>query len=236
MRSRANAARLRTTRGQVAVWRRFDCNGVLPRNPSDFRFRGVDGRGRQDLVRDPRSNGGTAVIRIDDRDSGREGYTFDIEWRGFGGGGGPGHPGPGGPGQGGPGPGGPGGGWGWGGYWDNGWGNEIRYRGNGKGEFYRDGGQRYRIRRVEVVVQRRDGSVIVNLDADNSPNTLGFRGKIQRASRDTIVAEVRTTSNWGNYSSADGVMRITLNAGRVYELNMDGQEGRSRRFYVRWRD
>jgi hypothetical protein len=42
---------------------------------------GVDGRGRQQLVRDPR-NGGTAVVRIEDREGGAEGYTFDLIWGG----------------------------------------------------------------------------------------------------------------------------------------------------------
>jgi len=73
---------LRTLAGQTAVWRRFECNGPLPRNPGEFRFRGIDGRGNVYLVRDPRSNKGRAVVRIEDRKGGREGYTFDLEWRG----------------------------------------------------------------------------------------------------------------------------------------------------------
>jgi hypothetical protein len=82
---RGDTARLHTLGGQRATWRRFVCNQVMPNNPRDFRFSGVDGRGRQELVRDPR-HGGAAVVRIDDPKSGREGYTFDIEWRGGGGG------------------------------------------------------------------------------------------------------------------------------------------------------
>jgi hypothetical protein len=77
---------LRTLSGQTAVWRRFECNGPLPRNPGDFRFRGIDGRGRVELLRDPRDRGGRAVVRIEDPQGGREGYTFDLEWRGGGGG------------------------------------------------------------------------------------------------------------------------------------------------------
>src|SRR6266478_6068347 len=73
---------LRTLSGQVAVWRRFECNGVMPRNPFEFRFHGVDGRGHVELIREPRNSGGRAVVRIDDPRSGREGYTFDLEWRG----------------------------------------------------------------------------------------------------------------------------------------------------------
>ena len=85
---RGDNAVLRNLAGQPAQWRRFECTGPLPDNPRDFRFAGVDGRGRQDLIRDPRNSRGTAVIRIEDRDNGSEGYTFDIFWSNFGGGGG----------------------------------------------------------------------------------------------------------------------------------------------------
>jgi hypothetical protein len=73
-------ARLNTLSGGAATFRRMDCTGALPRNPADFRFKGVDGRGSQQLIRDPRQGGGIAVVRIDDRDGGREGYTFDLIW------------------------------------------------------------------------------------------------------------------------------------------------------------
>lgn len=73
--------RLTTLSGQPAQWRRFECNGSLPRNPADFRFRGIDGRGRVNLVGDPRGNR-AAVVRIEDPQGGREGYTFDLEWTG----------------------------------------------------------------------------------------------------------------------------------------------------------
>ena len=78
---RGDNANLRTIAGQPAQWRRFECTGPLPSNPAGFRFEGIDGRGRQNLVRDPR-NGGAAVIRIEDTSGGAEGYTFDIMWGG----------------------------------------------------------------------------------------------------------------------------------------------------------
>jgi hypothetical protein len=74
--------RIRTLAGSPSIWRRFECSGPIPARPGDFRFRGIDGRGRVNLVRDPRDNRGIAVVRIDDRKGGREGYTFDLEWRG----------------------------------------------------------------------------------------------------------------------------------------------------------
>jgi hypothetical protein len=74
--------RIRNLSGQRASWRRLECSDPLPRNPTDFRFQGVDGRGDARLVRDPRQNRGTAVVRIEDPKGGSEGYTFDIEWSG----------------------------------------------------------------------------------------------------------------------------------------------------------
>jgi hypothetical protein len=74
-------ANLRNTSGRPPQWRRFECTGRMPANPVNFRFRGVDGRGRQELIRDPRS-GGPAVVRIEDKDGGAEGYTFELTWGG----------------------------------------------------------------------------------------------------------------------------------------------------------
>jgi hypothetical protein len=76
---RGTSATLRTLSGQPAQWRRFECTGAMPVNPANFRFSGVDGRGRQELIRDP-GNGGAAVVQIEDKDGGSEGYTFDLHW------------------------------------------------------------------------------------------------------------------------------------------------------------
>jgi hypothetical protein len=80
---RGDNATLRNISGQPPQWRRFECSAPMPPNPVNFRFSGVDGRGRQQLVSDPR-NGGAAVVRIEDSDNGSEGYTFDITWGGRG--------------------------------------------------------------------------------------------------------------------------------------------------------
>jgi hypothetical protein len=85
---RGTNATLRTLAGRPAQWRRFECSGPMPLNPVNFRFAGVDGRGRSSLVRDPR-NGGVAVVRVDDPDGGEEGYTFDVMWDSRGGAGWP---------------------------------------------------------------------------------------------------------------------------------------------------
>ena len=81
-----DSGRLRTVAGQPATWTRMECTDALPYSMSDFRFRGIDGRGNVKLVQDPRNNNATAVIRIDDPRAGSDGYTFEIEWSGASGG------------------------------------------------------------------------------------------------------------------------------------------------------
>ena len=76
---RGTTASLRDLNGRPPQWRRFECTSAMPMNPPNFRFAGVDGRGRQTLVQDPR-NGGAAVVQIEDPSSGAEGYTFDLTW------------------------------------------------------------------------------------------------------------------------------------------------------------
>ena len=77
---RGDRALLRNLEGQPPYWRRFVCNAPMPQYPVGFRFAGIDGRGRQTLIRAPQG-GGPAVIRIEDPQSGSEGYTFDIMWQ-----------------------------------------------------------------------------------------------------------------------------------------------------------
>src|ERR1700719_4884431 len=47
---RGDNGTVRNLSGQPATWRQFQCTGVLPVNPAEFRFVGVDGRGRQQLA------------------------------------------------------------------------------------------------------------------------------------------------------------------------------------------
>ena len=78
---RGTIGRIHTLAGSPSNWRRFECNVPMPINPANFRFRGIDGRGRQTLIGDPYRSG-VAIVRIEDPKSGREGYTFDLEWEG----------------------------------------------------------------------------------------------------------------------------------------------------------
>lgn len=79
---RGDTGYLRTLQGQPASWVRFVCNAPFPADMQEFKFKGIDGRGRVELRRDPRDNRGAAVVYIVDTKGGSEGYTFDLEWKG----------------------------------------------------------------------------------------------------------------------------------------------------------
>lgn len=79
---RGGQGRVRSVNGTPVQWVRLDCNQPLPSRPYSFRFQGIDGRGSQNLVRDPNSNNGIAVVRIEDNRGGMEGYTGDLMWNG----------------------------------------------------------------------------------------------------------------------------------------------------------
>jgi hypothetical protein len=78
---RGDAATIRNLGGQPSEWRRFECTSPMPTNPASFRFTGMNGRGSQELVRGPQ-NGGGAVIRIQDSQSGAALYAFELTWGG----------------------------------------------------------------------------------------------------------------------------------------------------------
>jgi len=72
-------ATLRNLSGQPPQWRRFDCTSTMPANPLNLRYVGVDGRGRQELVRTPQ-NGGATVVRIQDPEGSSDNYAFELVW------------------------------------------------------------------------------------------------------------------------------------------------------------
>src|SRR5438045_8311753 len=53
---------IRTLAGQPSTLQRIDCTGPLPTNMNDVRVQAREGRGFVQMVRDPRSNHGQAVI------------------------------------------------------------------------------------------------------------------------------------------------------------------------------
>jgi hypothetical protein len=53
----------------------------MPLNPTYFNFRGISGRGQQQLTHNP-STDGNAIIRINDPSGGNSTYAFEVEWQG----------------------------------------------------------------------------------------------------------------------------------------------------------
>jgi len=213
--------RMRTLGGSPAAWRRMECNQPLPQNPLEFHFSGVDGRGRQTLLRDPASNRGTAVVRIEDPQGGREGYTFDIEWRGAGGAGYRGD-------------GGGGGGFdrggdqgrddGYRGDRDGRWNDEIRFTGRGDGYFKNFRGPDDRLYDCEVSVDRR-GLVTVTFQNDRRSRST-FTGRLTRFDRNLIVADM-------SGRGVRGTMQIRMGGrDRVSDISMSAT-GRER-FELNW--
>jgi hypothetical protein len=212
--------RLRTISGAPSTWRRMECNQPLPPNPFDFQFSGVDGRGRQTLLRDPSSNRGVAVVRIEDPDGGREGYKFDMTWRAAGAGdyrdnridgpdrgrddgprGGPG-PGPGGP----------------------RWNDEIRFTGRGDGYFKNFRGPDEVLRDCQVSIDRRGVVTVTFQNARRS--RLTFTGQLTRFDQGRIVADMSGVG-------VRGSMEIRRNGrDRITDISMSA-EGRER-FDLNW--
>jgi hypothetical protein len=238
---RGDEGYLRTISGNPGRWRRLECNQTLPTSPNHFQFKGVDGRGRQSLVRDPNSNRGVAVIRIEDPKGGSEGYTGDILWQGgfgtssgtfgteesrgafgdersngaFGDSSSSG----------------------WGGQgWNDGWGDTVKFDGRGLGSFDRDGGPRYDLRGVSVKVDRSSGRVSAIFDTDEGRATLSFIGRITRVDSDTIEADLVEGNHRAAAAKASGRMRIRVISSReVRSINIYGDVD-NRKFHLDWRN
>lgn len=222
---RGTQATIRTLNGQPATFRRFQCNQAMPTMPYDFRFRGIDGRGQQDLVASPDQRG-VAVIRIQDSKGGSEGYTFDLEWRGgtdagYGGGRPGGGYGPGGgynrPGYGNN----NGGNWnGWGN--GNGWGNEwgaFNYQGRGSGEFQDRNGYRSRLNDVNIAIQQ-NGMATLSFQTDRG--MMNLNGNVERRNNRSVYIRV-------NDGNVRGLVEVEMNGrDRVRRINLDnnGRNGR----------
>ncbi|MBI4889577.1 MAG: hypothetical protein HY821_03060 [Acidobacteria bacterium] len=246
---RGEEGRIRTLSGNPARWRRLECTSALPRTISEFRFKGVDGRGRQDLAQDPRSNNGMAVIRIEDPKGGADGYTFDLEWRGSGNFSGSGNSGWGNSNSGsGWGNSNSGSGWGnsnsgsgWGNNnnnsgWGNGWGNNFSYRGNGRGSFSHSNGQRQDIRGAYVTMERNTGIAQVYFSTSAGPEALQFNGRILRIDRDTVTVDIQSARNRGEKVTATGTIRMQISSDRrVRAITSDG-DAAGGRFNVNYRE
>jgi hypothetical protein len=181
----------------------------MPMNPAEFRFNGIDGRGRQTLMREP-GRGGPAVIRIEDPKGGREGYTFDVEWLGDAGSHGnrdegryPGQ------GQGPPNR----------GQWTGKQGGEFQFRGDGRGFLNRRNGPDMAVRDV-VVSLNRDGRIVVEFQAQDV-RRLVFAGQASRFSEGNVAVELTSTGRDRN-TRGSAVIYVDRR-GEVERVTMNGR-------------
>jgi hypothetical protein len=79
---RGDHATMRDISGQPPQFREFECSRPMPTS-GDVRFTAESGRGRQEMIRSVRE-GGEAVIRIEDPQSGAGEYRFRLTWGGDG--------------------------------------------------------------------------------------------------------------------------------------------------------
>ena len=234
--------RMRALSGASPEWRRLQCNMPMPVNPLEFRFSPQEGRGRQTMLREPGQNRGVALVRLEDPDGGKEGYKFDLEWRGSGSFSGNN------------------GGFGGGGFGDGGFNNGNNNNnggsifGNGNGNNNRGGGNfpgpngvpgwnqqidfdgrgdgYYRSFRGSDA-QLSDGSVHIDRNGrvdvqfgTNQRDQLRLTGRLISVDRDRLVADMSGSGIQGNMD-----IRVD-NRNRVQEITMSGS-GRNR-FDLRW--
>jgi hypothetical protein len=72
-------ANLREVSGRTPYWQSFACTEPLPYSAAGLSIRAIRGNGRVTLTQDS-SNGGVAVLRLTNYESGDQPYTLDVFW------------------------------------------------------------------------------------------------------------------------------------------------------------
>lgn len=213
-----------TVRGREAYDEGSECSQPMPYGSAlaNFRFRGVDGRGRVELAEAPDSgNRYTARVRIQDSKGGDEGYTFRVQWDNR-------NPGmsadSGGQGWGGSRPG-RGSGWGTGGNQGSGWGSGSGSAGWWQNDFEattRGAGVARMVGQPDlnltstILRLRRNGQFTLEI---SGAETVRFNGAWTR-NGDTAVLDIRNGFSSG---AATGSGRATIVNNEVQSLAINGR-------------
>lgn len=237
--TRGDRVAFETVRGQRARDAGTECSQPMPAADAlaDFNWRGIDGRGRVELLEEPdRRNRFTAIVRIEDTRGGGQEHHFRLTWRNL-------RPGSGSSQGGGDwgrgrdstwrsgsrsdaGSNPPGGGWGRGGRQDSGnWRpsgsfQEIRTTERGRGAFDLRGSRQQRLDEAKVEIQR-DGSAFVEFRGGQNPN---FRGRVTGQQGDEYTIRIE---RYG-WDDADGEARVRMRGNRVDRIEIRGEERRNR--------
>lgn len=241
--TRGGKVAFETVRGQRARDAGTECSQPLPSGDAlaDFRWRGIDGRGRVELLEEPdRRNRFTAIVRIEDTKGGGQEHHFRLTWRnlrpGSGGAsdwGGWGGDGDGGNRGGGWGPGGrsgaggnpPGGGWGAGGRPGGGWGGsgnwqEVRSEDRGRGTLEVRGQRAETLTDARVEI-RGDGEANLEFRGGANPR---YRGRVTGQRGDEYLIRLERAG----FDDIDGEARVLMRRGRVSRIEMRGEQRRGR--------
>lgn len=242
--TRGDRVAFETVRGQRARDAGTECSQPMPAGDAlaDFKWRGIDGRGRVELLEEPdRRNRYTAIVRIEDRKGGGEEHHFRLTWRNL-------RPGSGAGGGwsnerwgrddasrgrdsassgrdsrwrvgsrsgGGSTP--PGGGWGAGGAAN--W-QEIRTEDRGRGTYEMRGQRSEQLTDARLEI-RRDGEA--NLEFQGGPNPR-FRGRVTEQRGDEYLIRLERAG----FDDADGEARVQMRRGRIARIDIRGQQQRGR--------
>jgi hypothetical protein len=252
--TRGDRVAFETVRGQRARDAGTECSQPLPgaNAISDFRFRGIDGRGRVELLEEPdRRNRFTAIVRIEDSKGGGQEHHFRLTWRnlrpGSGGGndwgnwgsggsgnwGNPGQQGSGGWGSGGSGgsggrPGGSGGNWS-GGNRRPGSGGTWSSPSNFQEVRTTDRGRGTFELRGQRTQDLNEVKVEIRRDGEaevefRGANNPRFRGRVTEVRGEEFTIRVE---RYG-WEDADGEVRVQMRRGRVSRVEVRGEERRNR--------
>lgn len=220
--TRGGRVAFETVRGQRARDAGTECSQPLPAADAlaDFKWRGVDGRGRVELLEEPdRRNRYTAIVRIEDSKGGGQEHHFRLTWRNL-------RPGS-------------------GGSWSNeGWGRggagggresrwrtgsrtgggsnwqEVRTEDRGRGTYEMRGQRSERLTEARLEIGR-DGEA--NLEFRGGPNPR-FRGRVTEQRGDEYVIRVDRSG----FDDADGEARVQMRRGRLARIDIRGQQQRGR--------
>ena len=232
---RGDRVAFETLAGQRAKDGGTECSQPMPSGSAlaDFEFKGIDGRGRVELIERPDSgNRFTAKVRIEDSKSGGEEHHFRLSWRNLrpgsttGSGGWDQGPNPGGNNR-------PGGGnWGNPGggnvprLWTkgaSGWGRTFRpanTSSRGNGEFTFSNGRVRSLDEARVEIQS-DGRVQIEFSGEAGAV---FAGRVIENRGDAYLVRVNSYAS----EDADGEAQVYFRGGRLQNITLEGENSRNR--------
>jgi hypothetical protein len=226
--TRGDRVAFETVRGQRARDAGTECSQPMPAADAlaDFKWRGIDGRGRVELLEEPdRRNRYTAIVRIEDTRSGGQEHHFRLTWRNL-------RPGSGSSQSGGD----------WGRDRDSNWRpgsrsgaggrqgsgalgggsnwQEVRSEDRGRGTLEVSGQRQQQLTDARLEI-RQDGEANLEFRGGANPR---FRGRVTEQRGDEYTIRLDRVG----FDDADGEARVQMRRGRISRIELRGEERRNR--------